>query len=114
MRRSNTRLYENVRKLMLYWFARLILEMNQNDANAYKSGISAAEFRTIRSHRRRMRYWELRESGLTSYETRAVMDGTTPAIVKHRSNTANRRAAERLGGYPKAGTAAHNRWLMAR
>lgn len=107
-------LYKNVHKLMRYWFARIMLGMSANNANAFKSGIDPAEFRTIRNHRRRMRYQELRSRGYSTYEVRAILDGTTPAIVKRRSNAANRRAAERLGGWPKAGTEAYNRWLVAR
>ena len=114
MKRNHTqRLYQNTHKLMRYCFARIILEMDSNASNALKSGIHPSEFRAIRQHGRAKRYWKLRES-MGAYEARAILDGTTPAIVKHRSNTANRRAAERLGGYPKAGTVAYNRWLMAR
>ena len=109
-----SRLYKNVHKLMIYWYARIILEMDSNASNALKSNIHPNEFRAIRQHRRKMRYDSLRAQGLGAYEVRAVLDGTTPAIVKHRSNAANRRAAERLGGWPKAGTATYNRWLMAR
>ena len=107
------RLYQNTHKLMQYWFARIMLEMSSNDANAFKSGIHGSEFRAIRRHGRRMRYQKLRENH-SSYEVRAILDGTTASIVKHRSNTANRRQAERLGGYPKAGTQAYTRWLVAR
>jgi hypothetical protein len=108
------RLYKNVHKLMLYWFARIMLETDWNGAMAFKTGMRAEEFRSVRQHHRRKRYWELRNQGLSSYEARAILDGTTPAVVKRRSNTSNRRQAERLGGYPKAGTNAYNRWLMAR
>jgi hypothetical protein len=99
---------------MLYWFARLILETDWNGAMAYKSGMRAEEFRHVNRYNYNRRYWKLRESGLSSYEARAKMDGTTPAVIKMRSNRSNRRQAERLGGYPKVGTSAYNRWLVAR
>lgn len=108
------RLYKNVHKMMLYWFARIILEMDWNGAMAFKSAMRPEEWRSVRQHARKRRYWELRNQGLSSYGVRAQLDGTTPAVVKRRSNTSNRRQAERLGGYPKAGTNAYNRWLMAR
>ena len=112
--RAHQDLYKNVHKLMRYWFARLILEMDANSANAFKSNMHPEEFRTIRNHRRRMLYQEFRKLGYSTYEVRAMLDRTTPDVVKRRSNESNRRAAARWGGYPKAGTTAHNRWLMAR
>ena len=107
-------LYKDVHKQMIYWFVRIILELSWSDAMARKSNWHPAEFRAYRRHAQQRRYWKLRDSGLSSYEARAKLDGTTAAVIKTRSNTSNRRQAERLGGYPKWGTAAYNRWLVTR
>src|SRR5262245_4072168 len=102
------RLYKNVHKLMLYWFARIILKKDWNGAMAFKSAMRAEEYRAMNRFNLHRRYWRLRELGHSAYETRAILDGTTAAIIKQRSNTSNRRQAARLGGWPKFGTNAHN------
>lgn len=106
-------LYRAIRNCMTYWYARIILEQNANDALGYSCGTSGDEVRAIARYQKRRLYWRQRAAGASSWEARAALSGTTAAHVKkmHRASRARRNAL--YGGYPDAGTEARNRWLLA-
>jgi len=110
---GNMNLYRAIRNCMWYWGARMILEVNANDAMALSCRLHPAERRDIARINMRRRYWRLRRSGLSSDAAMARMHGQT--IEKYRADHRRRRLAlmKRWGGDPRAGTSAYNRRVLA-
>lgn len=109
------RLRNAIHKTSQYWFARIILGLGGTEAHGFKDGMHPEEERAVWRTRWRRAYWRLRAEGLSSYEAKARLRGTTPEQERARMIGYKRRYRQRWGGDPTHfGSEAHKRWLLAR
>jgi hypothetical protein len=95
-----------IAKSMLYWFARLILELSGERAGFFANGQTPEEHRVYRNRYRRIRYRALRASGLSVPDTQAILNATTAKEYLRRHKQCRDAYKRRWGGYPMIGTAA--------
>ena len=111
------RLQQAIQWGMRYWYCRLILQWGAMASLAW------ANYRTLDSVRRsqrccqrpyqKARYARLRAKGLTSYQARAVLKGTSVVKLREQTFQRERQRYARYGGNTRSvGSEAWKRWML--
>src|SRR5262245_37409374 len=110
---SHMNQYRAIRNMMLYWFARMILNQGGEDSTAYSNHMLPAERRAIRQYCERKRYWRERKEGLSGSEIYARRQHKTLSQYSKEQRAYRKARREKWGGDPRPGTEAYNRWFIA-
>lgn len=100
------RLYQAIRRGMVYWFQRIMLGQSGRTATAVSRLRSMEMTRVYESRSDRRRYRALRAQGLTWDQALARMSGITSENVRAIQRRVRRRNRARWGGEPKIGSRA--------